>query len=100
MLSFESLTAVSVDQTGSTRDLESTPTDHTMVVVTTGTSVSGSVDLEGSHDGSNFATLGTITLTANTTKIVSAHHAVRYVRARLRNLAGTSPVVTATIASF
>ncbi len=100
MLPFTSLNAVTSNGPGASRDLEDVSRHHTLTVTITGTSVSGTVALQGSHDGSGWTNLATVSITDGLTLMATADtHFVRYVRANLTSLAGTSPVVTATIAS-
>lgn len=66
-------------------------------MITTGSPSSFYVDLEGSLDGTNWFSLGTI---SGASYIVVGDYAVRYVRANLSGLTGgTNPTVTAWIGS-
>lgn len=98
MLPFTSLAAVTADANGTSKDLEAVLGLHTMMVTVTGSPSSGQVILEGSHDGSAWFAFGSTSGAAFSPVTTSV--ALRYVRARLFGLGGgTSPTVTATIAS-
>ncbi|MCG5220273.1 hypothetical protein [Streptosporangium sp. KLBMP 9127] len=98
MLPFTSLdAATSAPQEGAARDYEGVLTNHTMLVTATGSPSQISVQLQGSHDGSTWVDLAN---TSSWPTAVSVQRAVRYVRARLGGVTGgSSPTVTATIAS-
>ncbi|MEW2383374.1 hypothetical protein AB0873_14965 [Micromonospora sp. NPDC047707] len=99
MLPFTSLSAAtSAPQVGVAKDLEDSVANHTMALTVTGSPSSWAVDLEGSHDGLTWFWLGSGGSASGT--LVHAPRVVRFVRARLSALTGgTSPTVTATIAS-
>jgi len=100
MLPFTSLNAATATGVGSSRDLEGSFKNHTLIVSTTGTSVSGTIKLEGSHDGSLWKELTSAGFNEQQPSIIEVHtYHVRYVRANLTSLSGSSPVVTASIAS-
>lgn len=87
------------DVLGEVRDLEDLYRVHTLAVVLTGNPTTVSVSLDGSHDGINWIGLTGTNSTGNSLATTDAH-LVRYVRTRLNQvLGGTSPTVTATIAS-
>jgi len=67
------------------------------VTTSTGTAA---VDLEGSMDGTNWTSLGTINLTlgtVNTNGKLATTEAWAYLRANLKTLTGTGPTVTAIL---
>lgn len=102
MLPFTSLNSVAANGTGASKDLESVFATHTLIATVTGGATAGRVKLEGSHDGSNWAVLAqTATFDGSTEYLLDyTGSLVRYVRAELVSLGGgTSPTVTATIAS-
>jgi hypothetical protein len=94
-LPFTSLDAATSPGAGSVRDLEGSLFHHTVLVWATGEPSAVRVDFYGSHDGDNWFNFG------NTTGApLSVDRVVRYVRADLTTLTGgTSPALTATIAS-
>ena len=103
-LPFTSLDAAAATGAGASRDLEALSGHHTMVVSSTGSPSSVSVILEGSHDGSVWVQLGTAVGAGPSVRTVPGdgvlEHLVRFVRANLVTLSGgSSPTVTATIAS-
>jgi hypothetical protein len=97
-LPFASLENAASLGAGSAKDLETVQSDHTMIISATGLPAGFVVHLEGSHDDVTWIQLGsanegTLVLTVTT-------HLVRYVRANWISVnGGTSPTVTATIAS-
>lgn len=97
-LPFVSLNAATATGAGASRDLEGVYTRHTLAVSVTGGPESLQVRLEGSHDGINWHVLsGTF---ASTGFYTADSHLVRYVRANFISISGgSSPTVTATIAS-
>jgi len=109
-----SLSGVSSVGAGSTCDLTEVADSHTIVVAVSWTSITGgspsvSVDLEGSHDGSNWVTLVNCGVSlsgaggGSATNFASASGIVRYVRANFIQFSGSADVtgasITATIAS-
>lgn len=108
-LPFTSLDTATAVGPGASEDLGGAYDHHTMVVFKTGGGAV-SVRLEGSHDDVNWFSLGTVGFSspsADEAMVLTAApvsgspgHLVRYLRAYWVNLAGgTSPTVTATIAT-
>lgn len=98
-LPFTSLNAATAVGAGSSRDLEGSFTNHTMVVTATGNPTQVTVALEGSLDGSNWLAIGG-GVNCVPPLAIGNSRTVRYVRANLTALVGgTSPTVTAIIAS-
>jgi hypothetical protein len=104
-LPFMSLNAATTTGAGGSRDLEGVADHHTMVITKTGGG-GVHVNLEGSHDGVNWVSLGAGGFgnpSADGSVINSVFadgHLVRHVRANLTDIySGTSPTVTVTIAS-
>lgn len=102
---FTSLNAATTTGAGSSRDLGELADHHTMLFTVTG-GASWTIVLEGSHDDTHWLSLGQgsgssagpIEVTVPTTALPGT--LVRYVRANLTALTGgSSPTVTATIAS-
>lgn len=102
---FESLAAANSTGPGASHDLGELAEHHTMFVTTTG-GATWALALEGSHDDTNWLSLGQVSgssagpvqVTTPTTDVPGI--LVRYVRANLTTLTGgSSPTVTATIAS-
>lgn len=97
MLPFASLDAATATGPGASRDLESLFRVITMAMSTTGSPSTVAIDLEGSHDGTNWFQL--IGGTPSQGAVSIGTHLVRHVRANLKTLTGgSSPTVTATIA--
>lgn len=100
MLPFTSLNAVTVDGVGSVLDLQGSFRAHTLMTFTTGTPSGGFVRLQGSHDGVNFVQIATVSVSSLPTQVTTVTAVMRYVRAELQGFTGgTSPTLTATIAS-
>lgn len=114
ILPFVSLDAAISTGPGVAVDLNGTSNEFTLVVFTSGSPASFDVELQGSHDGSNWFSLDLSvgpSISVNSTEYTNTNnnsggqaasrvkpHA-RYVRANLDTLTGgTSPTVTATIA--
>lgn len=102
---FESLSAASATGVGTSSDLGELADHHTMFVTTTGGG-SWVVALEGSHDDTHWLSLGQVSGSSAGPAQVTTPSSdipgilVRYVRANLTSLTGgSSPTVTATIAS-
>lgn len=106
-LPFTSLNAATAVGPGESLDLEGSFGYHTMIVTATSGAGSWNVTLEGSHDDVNWVALsGTQYPNAVTVPPSSGFQGglnvgalVRYVRANLTSLGGTTPTITATIAS-
>lgn len=99
MLPFTSLNAATTTGAGASKDLEEVLATHLAIVEITGNPSSVTIVLEGSHDGSRWVYLGQVANFNGVTAIAGAG-AVRHIRANLTTLTGgTSPTVTATIAS-
>jgi hypothetical protein len=108
-LPFTSLNAATATGPGASRDLETVGGYHGMIAWSTGSPATAQVTLEGSHDGSNWVILGTgVNATGGPASLIVPSSStpgnpgllVRYVRANLTSLSGgSSPTVTATIAS-
>lgn len=100
MLPFLTLLNATSNGPGVAHDLERTSGKHTLAVTVTGGPTAANVIMQGSHDGSTwFNLLPSVAVDTNppTVTVVSVW---RYVRAVLSGLSGgTSPTVTATIAS-
>jgi hypothetical protein len=103
-LPFKSLDAATAPGPGASRDLEGVSARHTFVTTATGDPTSYGVALEGSHDEVTWFTLQTASGLSGT--VVRSYpdgataHLVRFVRVNLTGLSGgTSPTVTATIAT-
>lgn len=111
LLPYVSLNAATAVGPGAARDLEAISNEHSMLVHVTSSlgAPSYQLNLEGSHDGTNWISMVNIqstgggstpidTMTSTSTSAGSAW--VRYVRANLIQLSGgSSPTITATIAS-
>lgn len=94
-----SLNAVTAPGAGSVTDLGVVRSVHSMQTSVTGSPSAATVNLEGSLNGTLWATLATSTSTTSDVQTASGK-AVRYVRANLTTLTGgTAPTVTALIAS-
>lgn len=99
MLPFVSLSAASALGAGVSRDLEEVLSCHGLVVTVTGSPDMMNVALEGSLDGTTWVAVATASGASPAAVFVDARP-VRYVRANLTVLTGgTSPTVTATMAS-
>ncbi|MFJ1539298.1 hypothetical protein ACIODS_12215 [Micromonospora chalcea] len=101
-LPFTSLNAATSTGVGVARDYETSLRYHTIHVTVAGSPNGANVSLEGSHDGQRWFLLGAVGVGTGQTQAVRTvnEHFVRYVRANLTDLSGgTSPTVTATIAS-
>jgi hypothetical protein len=99
-LPFASLNAAPTVAVGTARDLEDLSGHHTMIVASTGSPSRTVVSLEGSHDGSTWTQIAAVDFAGAGPAIATATDVVRHVRANLSTLTGgTSPTVTATIAS-
>lgn len=103
---FTSLSAATATGPGASHDLGELAAHHTMLSTVTGRASGWTIVLEGSHDDAHWVSLGqssgsstaTIETTVPTTALPGT--LVRYVRANLTDLTGgSSPTVTATIAS-
>lgn len=101
MLPFTTLSGATSAGVGVARDLEGTFGTHHCEVFYTGAPSSIAVDLEGSHDGANWFRLVTLSgVTTGRMRGVSTSLLARFVRANITDLTGgSSPTVTATIAS-
>ena len=75
-------------------------TTHSMVVTGTGTLTTGAIAMQGSHDNTNWAAMGT-SITANTTvqSTTQANFPCRYVRAIATVAVTGGGTVTVTLAS-
>lgn len=76
------------------------PDRKTYQAVVTGTgSVSGTVEIEGSNDGTNFDVIGTLTLsgTGSGSDSFTSLDCYKFVRADLTAISGTGAAVTATV---
>ena len=99
MLPFTSLSGATSTGPGTTKDLEGAFGQHLMLVATTGSPAALTVDLEGSHDGVNWVVLSSFTIGGTHARLID--WPLRYLRANLSTLSGgSSPTVTATIASL
>lgn len=101
MLPFTSLNAVTSAQVGASKDLEGLLATHHMLVSAGGTSASAQVQLEGSLDGTNWESFGSVGVGSGgsgSVRIVDTP--LRFIRANATSLSGTSPTVTAAIASM
>lgn len=106
MLPFESLDTNSVSSAiGRVGDLEGTGRVFTLAVATGGSPAptAGSVLLEGSVDGFNWYTLGSVSITNGVSSYITTSdtnpHYVRYVRASMSGVSGGgSETVNASIA--
>lgn len=96
-----SLSAVTATGAGTTILLTTPALNHTMQVVTTGNPTRVIVSLEGSHDGTNWFPMAVLNTQDHPVPFATSNVlAVQNVRANLLDLSGgTSPTVTATIAS-
>jgi hypothetical protein len=96
---FASLDAATSPVAGATKDLDGSLSKHTIAVHSTGSPASFTVDFEGSHDNVTWFATGAASITSNAIVTVD-NHLFRYMRANLTALTGgSSPTVTATIAS-
>lgn len=103
-LPFTSLSAATAVGPGESLDLEGSFGYHTMVVSADTGAGHWSVFLEGSHDDINWVSLLNTQYPGAQTAVLGvgsggAGHLVRYVRANLTSLGGTTPTITVTIAS-
>lgn len=100
-LPYTAFDAVTSAGTSPARDLERLSQVHTMIVTATGDPTIAVVNLQLSHDGVHW--VGTsVSLDASVGPVVgtASGHLARFVRAYLPTLSGgTSPTVTASIAS-
>lgn len=102
MSAFASLEGTSELGPGTERQLLIATAHHTMAVTLTGEPTNCEVALEGSHDGYAWFPLGTLqcALTGGIKTTQPTAHLFTHVRANLLTLTGgTSPTVTASIAS-
>jgi hypothetical protein len=98
VLPFASLNAATATGAGTSRDLEGLYRYVTMAMSATGSPSTVNIDLEGSHDGTNWVVLTGAALSQGAVSVNA--HLIRYVRANLKTLTGgSSPTVTATIAT-
>ena len=104
-LPFTSLSAATSTGSGASKDLEGVFRTHTLAVTITGSPSAFSINLQGSHDGISWYT-SNAAATLTEQNVGTAGYAThdlylwRYVRANLTVLTGgSSPTVTATIAS-
>lgn len=99
-LPFTTLDAVTANTNGVAKDLEGTFRTHSLFVFVTGDPTHYTVGLQGSHDGIHWTGGPGINDGGSTAYVTTDDHLYRYVRANLSNLSGgSSPTVTATIAS-
>jgi hypothetical protein len=96
-LPFTSLDAATAVGPGESLDLEGSFDQHTMVVTADTGAGHWLVYLEGSHDDINWVPLSNTQYPGVYT--APSGHLVRYVRANLTSLGGTTPTITASIAS-
>lgn len=95
---FTSLSDASATGPGARHDLGSVRLNHTMNVTVGGTAPTElTVDLEGSHDGATWWSMGSVSDVAGGQ--VTAQSVVRFVRASITTLTGGPPTVTATLGS-
>jgi hypothetical protein len=96
----KSLDAVTATGAGTVLDLHEVKTNHTLQVIVTGGPASLNVDLEGSLDGAAFVALASVSAVGGGLATTSGGP-IRYLRAKLTALSGgSSPTVTAWIASI
>lgn len=99
VLPFVSLDGASDLGAGTSRDLEGVLSNHGLIVAATGNPTLMNVALEGSHDGVTWVRFATASGSTPAAGFVDGRP-VRHVRANLTALdGGTSPTVTATVAS-
>jgi len=102
---FLALDAAVATGAGVSRDLGEVADHHTLFVTATGSPSSWTVKLQGSHDDLTWVDLHSASGSTATTAVTAPQsdapgHLVRYIRANLTSLVGgSSPTVTATIAS-